>query len=410
MGQPDSLEHQTAVAGPLRFDRFRLLWRGLLEPRRRISSASRQAPQRFVISDHKPLLWRSLSSRRPWNEAWRRMASAVHVGEFDLRNELRLDPVHPFARDALRQRDRRIRHVPEISSRLRSSDQLRGIEPGADAAGIAQFSLRIVIADEERAEAFPAAVGIGEADDHELLAIAAFDFEPAAAAARPVGLGPALRDDALELEAAGLAKEVRPAIDLMIAVAQHPLRLPRNDLGECGLAVLERRAGQVPAVAIKQIEGEEAQRIRLARWKSRPAVRRSSSCPPVPDERARRRSAPSSSGSSARRCASAGNLPVQSRPPRVISRTLPSLDAGEQTVAVVLDLVQPFRSLRRLVCQSRELRLQIVGHRGLCGRRGCPVERDLPATGGFLRYHPGSNARPSRDRRRSRRASGRSRR
>src|SRR5206468_8925014 len=101
------------------------------------------------------------------------------------------------------------------------SDQLRRIEPRADAAGIAQISLRIVITDDERTKAFPAAVGIGEADDHELLAIAAFDLEPAAAAPRSVRVGPALRDDALELEAAGLAQEGRAAIDLRIALAQH---------------------------------------------------------------------------------------------------------------------------------------------------------------------------------------------
>ena len=46
--------------------------------------------------------------------------------------------------------------------------------------------------DEQRAEAFPAAVGIGEADDHELFAIAAFDLEPTAAAPRSVRVAPAL--------------------------------------------------------------------------------------------------------------------------------------------------------------------------------------------------------------------------
>src|SRR5207244_10587366 len=116
---------------------------------------------------------------------------------------------------------------------------------------------------DERTKAVRAAVGIGEADDHELLAIAAFDLEPAAAAPRSVRVGPALRDDALELEAAGLAQEGRAAIDLVIAVAQHSLRLPRDNLGECGFAILERRAGQVPAIPIEQIEREQDQRIGL---------------------------------------------------------------------------------------------------------------------------------------------------
>ena len=143
-------------------------------------------------------------------------------------------------------------------------DQLRRIEAGADAAGVAQLALRVIIADEQRAKTLAAAFGIGVADHDELLAIAAFDLEPAAASPRPVGLGPPLRDDAFQLEAARLAQERRAAADLVIAVAQHALRLRRNDLGESRLAILERRAGQVPAVAIEQVEGEEVQRVGLA--------------------------------------------------------------------------------------------------------------------------------------------------
>src|SRR5438309_11006074 len=43
------------------------------------------------------------------------------------------------------------------------------------------------------------------------------------------------------------------------------------------------------------------------------------------------------------------------------------LDAGEQAVPVVFDLMQPFGSIRRLICDTGELRLQIGGHRALAG-------------------------------------------
>src|SRR5216683_39826 len=110
-------------------------------------------------------------------------------------------------------------------------------------------------------EAFPAALGIGKTDDDELLAVAAFDLEPAAAAPRSIRIAPPLRNDAFEPETGSLAQKSRPETDLVIAVAQDALRMRRNDLGQDGLAIFERRAGEIPALSVEHVEREEIQRV-----------------------------------------------------------------------------------------------------------------------------------------------------
>ena len=52
-----------------------------------------------------------------------------------------------------------------------------------------------------------------------------------------------------------------------------------------------------------------------------------------------------------------GYLPVQSRPERVNSRTVPRFEAGVHAVSVVFNLVQPVRAAGRRIDQLAELRL-----------------------------------------------------
>ena len=52
------------------------------------------------------------------------------------------------------------------------------VDAGADPAGVSEPSVRIVIAEQQRAETRPRALGIGPADHHEFLAVEAFDLEP----------------------------------------------------------------------------------------------------------------------------------------------------------------------------------------------------------------------------------------
>src|SRR5246127_484411 len=102
-----------------------------------------------------------------------------------------------FARDSFGQGNGRIRSRQRFEASVQL-DQLTGVETGADAPCVAQFSLWVIVAYQQRTKALPAAFGICIAGDHELLAIAAFGFEPAAASPRPVRLGPPFRNDPFE--------------------------------------------------------------------------------------------------------------------------------------------------------------------------------------------------------------------
>src|SRR5579863_6600422 len=95
--------------------------------------------------------------------------------------------------------------------------ELRVIEPGPDAAGIAQPARPVVTAENERAEAVPGAARFGEADYHELVAAVAFDLAPIGPAPRPIGPVAALGDRAFEAIAAGMAEEIGAVPLLMVA-------------------------------------------------------------------------------------------------------------------------------------------------------------------------------------------------
>src|SRR5258705_6138351 len=98
-------------------------------------------------------------------------------------------------RDTFRQGHRRSGSLEGIEAVLQLGEP-RAVEPAPDAAGIAQFPGRVVIAEQQGAEAVPAALGVGKADDDELVPVEAFDLQPIGAAAGPVGLVAALRDGA----------------------------------------------------------------------------------------------------------------------------------------------------------------------------------------------------------------------
>src|SRR5262245_42626484 len=163
--------------------------------------------------------------------------------------------MHAVFRDAFRQANCWLVLFELVEARP-ELDQSFPVEAGADLAGIAQLPVRIVIADQQCAEALPAAFGVGEADDYELLAIEAFDLAPLGATAMPIWLVGALRDRAFELVFACLTMELDTAPPLMIAVAHSARRAVRHDLGERRFAVFQHRAGQIVAVAVQEIERE----------------------------------------------------------------------------------------------------------------------------------------------------------
>src|SRR5579862_6707968 len=99
----------------------------------------------------------------------------------------------------------------------------RVAKPGADATGVMQLAVPVVIAEQQGAKPLPLAFGIGEADDNELVALVAFDLEPVAAPPGAVGPVAALRDRAFEIVLAGMAEEVGAAPHLVVAVSDHAL-------------------------------------------------------------------------------------------------------------------------------------------------------------------------------------------
>src|SRR6266436_2922902 len=185
------------------------------------------------------------------------------AGKFDLGDKRWSNPMNALARSVLGQNDRRGARTESIEPFAQIGEP-RCAEARADASCIPQCSRRIIVAGEQGAKALAPAFGIGEADDDKFVAIAAFDLEPGSAPPRAVRRIAALRDDAFEAKAGRLAKNGRALAGLVVAVAQNPLGLRRNDLAQDRLAVFECGVGDLPAIAKEQIEGEEIQCTGLA--------------------------------------------------------------------------------------------------------------------------------------------------
>src|ERR1700722_19655913 len=120
-----------------------------------------------------------LAGRRPFREA-------------DLADEFGPHPVHPGPGQCA-PAERRLRLFQCGEGRVQAR-QLGLVEAGADLAGVGELARFVVIADEQGAEAGPAALRIGEATDHELLTVLCLELQPVPAAAGGVAGGGPLRD------------------------------------------------------------------------------------------------------------------------------------------------------------------------------------------------------------------------
>src|SRR4051794_35064653 len=116
------------------------------------------------------------------------------VAVLNLADEARLDPMDALLRHPLGEHDRRLGPCDRVEA-LPQLDQLLIVEPGADPAGVAQLPIRVIIAEQQRAEAEPLTARVGKADYDELVPVQAFYLEPLGAAARTVGPVAPLRDD-----------------------------------------------------------------------------------------------------------------------------------------------------------------------------------------------------------------------
>src|SRR5215468_11441002 len=136
-------------------------------------------------------------------------------------------------------------------------DRHAAAEAGPDLAHVHETSRVVVHSEEQRTDAGAAALGIGEAADHELLLLDALRLQPAPAAARPVRRVPALRDHALERHAARLPEERLAASHHVIAVAQRWSGIAGLEQGAQRLLALhERNLGEVVAIEVQQVEDE----------------------------------------------------------------------------------------------------------------------------------------------------------
>src|SRR4051794_35160554 len=127
------------------------------------------------------------------------MAELAVRGSFherDLHDDLWLDPVDAEARQVGCYREWRCRPKDRVEPLAKRQQHLR-VETGTDLAGEYEPGIRVVVTDEQGAEADPLACGIGEPADDELLARFDLHLEPAARPAVLVRRVAALGDHAL---------------------------------------------------------------------------------------------------------------------------------------------------------------------------------------------------------------------
>src|SRR5438270_682510 len=112
-----------------------------------------------------------------------------------------------------------------------------------------------MVADEQRPEADPGALRVGEPAEDELLPAEALYLHPRRVASADVVAGEELADDALVAPATGITEEglTLPLPELR---PQDPVG-PLNGFAEEPFPLGERLSGQVPAVKPEQVEEEE---------------------------------------------------------------------------------------------------------------------------------------------------------
>ena len=141
----------------------------------------------------------------------------------------------------------RFAHVNAVRETCEANGKIASIEPGMGAWGLTQEDLersaqrvavearpdlarvvqavRVVDADEQRAELDPRALGRREAADHELLAVLALELQPVARARRGIRCLGTLGDDALPALFAGLREHLDALFIAMRAQTQSSVPL-----------------------------------------------------------------------------------------------------------------------------------------------------------------------------------------
>ncbi len=158
----------------------------------------------------------AVSSRAHRQQAW--VAELSVGGPFDerhLHGDLRAHPMGPLGQ-AGGPGERRIRDGQRVQPGPQVQQQLR-VEAGAHLAGEHQVGA-VAVADQQRAQPHPAALGIGEPADDELAGVLESSSSASAATAVLVGRTPALGDDAFPALAG------RPLPGLRVLDQFHPFQ------------------------------------------------------------------------------------------------------------------------------------------------------------------------------------------
>ncbi len=309
------------------------------------------------------------------------------VAVLDLGDQGRPDPDHALALFLGRQRDRRAPRAQRLEPGVQALHLSHG-KPGADPADVAQPAV-LGLGEEQRADP---ARGLRRivADDREILALAAFDLEPAPGPGLLIGRVGALADHPFEAEPRGLL-EKRPAVALDV-LAELKRRGRRDDRSEQRaerpLALVQRHAREIVAVEVEQIEGEAGELVSpafgervLKGGEARDPVRVLDHDLAVDqrvltgERRERLGEQPVAVG------------PVLAGPGQQADRA--GLEARERPVAVELDLVQPLVAFGHARARGREL-----GPHGLRQRRlERARQRRWPEPPGLAR---GGRRRPAR--------------
>ena len=205
------------------------------------------------------------------------MAELARVGplaEADLGDELRPDPVHtplPHRRALLERRAvllQRAQPVPQAAQGL-------GIEPRADLPGVDQLAVRVVVAEQQRAESDPGTLRVGEAADHEFLAAFALELQPVLVAPAHVRRAGQLGDQPFPAVVAGLRVE---GLAVAYAVLGVPQRVTVADRARQNFLALEERprpgvlAGGVHHVEHVVHHGHGTQQFRVRMDEAEPVL------------------------------------------------------------------------------------------------------------------------------------------
>src|SRR5438067_9799984 len=145
----------------------------------------------------------------------------------------------------------------ERSNRLPEALKLGDGHPRACPARINELSAWGVIAEQQRTDPMPTALGIAPSDNHKFFSVEALGFQPGAPV-RFISAADALGHDAFKAILAGQPVESRAMADLVVVVSER-LRRADQECFQPYLPIHKRQRSEILAIQEQEIEQEEDQ-------------------------------------------------------------------------------------------------------------------------------------------------------